>query len=74
MQDLRRGSQDCFRAVRPTSHRTAHRDSGWSKWGQLRGIIVIEVDDLLCFGDEGHDVKLEELRGRFNFGKFVDLA
>lgn len=42
--------------------------------GKLHGIIIVEVDDLLCFGDERHDDKLEELRSRFNFGKFVDLA
>ena len=42
--------------------------------GGLHGIIIVEVDDLLCFGDEKHDQKLEELRSRFSFGKFVDLA
>ena len=40
----------------------------------LRGIIIVEVDDLLCFGDQMHDEKLAELRQRFNFGKFVELS
>ena len=42
--------------------------------GELSGIVIVEVDDLLCFGDHEHESKLDELRSRFNFGKFVDLA
>ena len=40
----------------------------------MSGIVVVEVDDPLCFGDHEHESKLNELRRRFNFGKFVDLA
>ena len=38
--------------------------------GRLRGIIVVEVDDLLTLGDELHFSKMEELQKRFKFGKF----
>ena len=38
--------------------------------GKLRGIIVVEVADLLTMGDELHFQKMEELQKRFKFGKF----
>jgi hypothetical protein len=41
--------------------------------GKLRGIIVVEVDDLLTMGDELHFQKMEELQKRFKFGKFKFL-
>ena len=41
--------------------------------GRLRGIIVVEVDDLLTLGDELHFSKMQELRQRFKFGKFKFL-
>lgn len=40
----------------------------------LCGLIIVEVDDLLCFGNDVHDAQLERLKKRFNFGKFVNLA
>eukprot|EP00435_Cladocopium_sp_Y103_P039402 s1944_g10.t1 len=39
----------------------------------LRGIIAIEVDDLLMFGDGSHDAKMEQLQKRFTFGKLQDI-
>ena len=41
--------------------------------GRLRGMIVVEVDDLLTMGDEFHFSKMEELQHRFHFGKFKFL-
>ena len=40
---------------------------------ELQGLVIVEVDDLLCLGNEGHDMVLERLRERFNFGKFANL-
>ena len=48
--------------------------TGSSGAEELCGIVVVEVDDLLCFGNEQHDGKLKELQQRFHFGKFVQLA
>ena len=41
--------------------------------GRLEGIIIIEIDDLLCFGYDRHDKQLSKLRERFKFGKFKKL-
>ena len=41
--------------------------------GRLEGIIIIEIDDLLCFGYGIHDQRLNKLRERFKFGKFKRL-
>ena len=41
---------------------------------ELCGIVIVEVDDLLCFGNDEHDKKLKELQGRFCFGNFANLA
>ena len=38
--------------------------------GKLDGVIVVEVDDLLAFGKEEHEARLNQLRQRFRFGKF----
>ena len=40
---------------------------------QLKGVIVVEIDDLLNFGDSEHKAKLDRLRERFCFGKFKEL-
>ena len=39
----------------------------------LRGMMAIEVDDLLMFGDEEHDKKMRKLQQRFAFGKIQEL-
>ena len=41
--------------------------------GVLRGIVAVEVDDLLMFGDHVHDERMAKLQERFTFGKIVDL-
>lgn len=41
--------------------------------GKLQGMIAIEVDDLFMVGHEVHLRKLDSLRKRFVFGKFVTL-
>ena len=39
----------------------------------LHGMIAVEVDDLLMFGDGVHEEKMSKLQERFTFGKIVDL-
>ncbi|CAE7241405.1 RE1 [Symbiodinium sp. CCMP2456] len=41
--------------------------------GKLNGVIVVEIDDLLCFGLDEHERRLQKLRQRFAFGKFHRL-
>ena len=41
--------------------------------GAINGVIVVEVDDLLCFGLKEHELRLQKLRERFAFGKFLWL-
>ena len=41
--------------------------------GRLRGLLAIEVDDLLMFGDEVHEKKMQQLQRRFTFGKIEDI-
>lgn len=40
---------------------------------ELQGLVVVEVDDLLCVGNEAHDKVLARLQEKFTFGKFVNL-
>ena len=40
----------------------------------LRGMMAVEVDDLLMFGDEKHEEKMKELQKRFTFGKIEELG
>ena len=40
----------------------------------LRGMVAVEVDDLLMFGDEKHEKKMLELQKRFTFGKIEALG
>ena len=40
---------------------------------KLHGMVAVEVDDLLMFGDEVHDEQMKRLQERFTFGKIVDL-
>ena len=40
----------------------------------LRGMMAIEVDDLLMFGDEVHDEKMGKLQKRFAFGKIQEIG
>lgn len=42
----------------------------------LRGMLAVEVDDLLMFGDEKHEKKMQELQSqrRFTFGKIEELG
>eukprot|EP00435_Cladocopium_sp_Y103_P028601 s1454_g7.t1 len=42
-------------------------------WVKTRGILVLEVDDILEAGDETHRQKMSELEARLRFGKVVDL-
>lgn len=39
----------------------------------LHGMIAVEIDDLLMFGDEVHEEKVEALQQRFSFGKLQSL-
>ncbi|CAE7827253.1 RE2, partial [Symbiodinium necroappetens] len=41
--------------------------------GELEGVIVIEIDDVLAFGYSIHDAALTRLRQKFKFGKFKRL-
>ena len=41
--------------------------------GGLEGVLVIEVDDILSFGHRDHDLKMQQLRTRFKFGKWKAL-
>ena len=40
---------------------------------KLHGMIAVEIDDLLMFGDDVHLRKVEELKKRFTFGKLEKL-
>lgn len=40
---------------------------------KLHGMIAVEIDDLLMFGDDVHLRKVEELKRRFAFGKLEKL-
>eukprot|EP00434_Breviolum_minutum_P004449 symbB.v1.2.003922.t1/scaffold210.1/size302740/13 len=42
--------------------------------GRLRGLLAIEVDDLLMFGDEEHEKRMEQLQKRFTFGKLEEIG
>ncbi len=42
--------------------------------GRLRGLLAIEVDDLLMFGDEEHEKRMEKLQKRFTFGKLEEIG
>ena len=46
----------------------------FDKEGKIRGVIAVEVDDLLMFGDEVHEKKVEELQKRFSFGKLKEIT
>ena len=48
-----------------------HFPSSWSS--SLHGMIAVEIDDLLMFGDEVHEEKVEALQQRFSFGKLQSL-
>ena len=37
----------------------------------LEGLLIVEVDDILSLGNEKHYQKVDELRNRFKFGKFM---
>ena len=41
---------------------------------ELHGMVAVEVDDLLMFGDEVHKDKMEQLQKRFVFGKIEPLG
>lgn len=40
---------------------------------KLRGILAIEVDDLLMFGDDEHEKCMQLLQKRFTFGKIEEI-
>ena len=41
---------------------------------RLRGLLAIEVDDLLMFGDDEHERRMEKLQKRFTFGKLEEIG
>ena len=41
--------------------------------GELQGLVVVEIDDLLCMGSPEFFKVFDELRGKFTLGKFVYL-
>jgi hypothetical protein len=43
------------------------------KSSRLHGCVIVEVDDLLSFGDAKHLVAMGEVRKRFNFGKWKEI-
>ena len=40
---------------------------------KLQGVISVEVDDLLMFGGEKHEKKIQKLQERFTFGKMKEI-
>jgi hypothetical protein len=40
---------------------------------KVRGMLAIEVDDLLMFGDEEHEKRMRLLQQRFTFGKIEEI-
>ena len=45
----------------------------WYHRGKLEGLLVVEVDDLLLMGSQVFFSHMEELKARFEFGKFVHI-
>ena len=43
------------------------------KSGALKGAIAVEVDDLFMIGGEEHYLQMKKLRGKYKFGKWVEL-
>ena len=41
--------------------------------GQFAGMLIVEVDDILSFGNEHHYEQMNKLRVRFQFGKLKFL-
>ena len=41
---------------------------------ELHGMVAVEVDDLLMFGDEVHEGKMKQLQKRFVFGKIEPIG
>lgn len=39
----------------------------------LHGMVAVEIDDLLMFGDEVHDSKMATLQKKFTFGKIQEI-
>ena len=50
---------------------TEKKENGCEK--ELSGLVIVEVDDLLCMGDDTYFQIIEQLRQKFTFGKFVFL-
>ena len=50
---------------------TEEKERGYKK--ELSGLVVVEVDDLLCMGGDTYFQIIEQLRKKFTFGKFVFL-
>ena len=50
---------------------TLEKERGYKK--ELSGLVVVEVDDLLCMGGDTYFQIIEQLRKKFTFGKFVFL-
>lgn len=40
----------------------------------LHGMVAVEVDDLLMFGDQRHEEKMKKLQSRFVFGKIEPIG
>ena len=41
--------------------------------GELQGVLVIEIDDVLSFGYREHELRMARLQSRFKFGKYKKL-
>ena len=39
----------------------------------LSGLVAIEVDDLLNYGDKDHEERMAQLRRKFRFGRWVSI-
>ena len=50
---------------------TEKKENGCEK--EISGLVIVEVDDLLCMGDHTYFQIIEQLRQKFTFGKFVFL-
>ena len=44
------------------------------KNNKIKGLVLVEVDDLLMAGDNDHQVYMEKLKKRFKFGKWKQLS
>ena len=65
-------SSTTFATKRATTTTTSSATNSKAE-GKTRGVVVIQVDDLLESGDEEHRRRMQLLEERFRFGKIVKL-